>query len=155
MTLVVNLVRKVLSAKFICWCWRNPWCYFCVMHTLKCNEPAKIKQIINCGLTILIVFVFPLPLYEIRRSLDMAPLTNQNGRYFCKTHLATLYSMQWRSQPRNFGGGKMFDFRQITLFYLEKRLSKHKMTIVSKNLGAMALSPPWLHLWFNVSAKWK
>jgi len=31
-------------------------------------------------------------------------------------------------------GGKMFDFRRIT-FYLEKRLSKHKITIFSKNLG--------------------
>jgi len=27
----------------------------------------------------------------------------------------------------------MFDFRRITLFCLEKRLSKHKMTIFSKN----------------------
>jgi len=33
----------------------------------------------------------------------------------------------------------MFDFRQITLFCLEKRASKHKMTIFSKNLGG-----PWL-----------
>ena len=29
----------------------------------------------------------------------------------------------------------MLDFRRITLFCLEKRLSKHKMTIVSKNFG--------------------
>jgi len=29
----------------------------------------------------------------------------------------------------------MFDFRRITLFCLEKRLSKHKMTLFSKNLG--------------------
>jgi len=29
----------------------------------------------------------------------------------------------------------MFDFRRITLFCLEKRLSKHKITIFSKNLG--------------------
>jgi len=29
----------------------------------------------------------------------------------------------------------MFDLRRITLFSLEKRLSKHKMTIFSKNLG--------------------
>ena len=29
----------------------------------------------------------------------------------------------------------MFDFRRITLFCLEKRLSKHKMTIFSKNFG--------------------
>jgi len=37
----------------------------------------------------------------------------------------------------------MFDFRRITLFRLEKRLSKHKMTMFSKNFwGAMApLSP--------------
>ena len=29
----------------------------------------------------------------------------------------------------------MFDMTRITLFCLEKRLSKHKMTIFSKNLG--------------------
>jgi len=29
----------------------------------------------------------------------------------------------------------MLDFRLITLFCLEKRLSKHKMTIYSKNVG--------------------
>jgi len=33
-------------------------------------------------------------------------------------------------------GAKMFDFRRITLFCLEKRLSKHKMTTFSKNLGS-------------------
>jgi len=32
-------------------------------------------------------------------------------------------------------GGKMLDFTRITLFCLEKRLSKHKMTIFSKNLA--------------------
>jgi len=38
----------------------------------------------------------------------------------------------------------MFDIRQITLFCLEKRLSKHKMTTFSKNLGAAMdpLPPP-------------
>jgi len=29
----------------------------------------------------------------------------------------------------------MFHFRRITLFFLEKRLSEHKMTIFSKNFG--------------------
>jgi len=43
--------------------------------------------------------------------------------------------IQWRSQTEHLGGGEMFDFRRITLFCLEKRLSKHKMTIFSKNLG--------------------
>jgi len=47
---------------------------------------------------------------------------------------------QWRSQPKNFGGGKMFDFRRVTLFCLEKRFSKHKITIFSKNFGG-----PWPH----------
>jgi len=32
----------------------------------------------------------------------------------------------------------MFDFRRITLFCLEKRFSKHKISIFSKNLGGMA-----------------
>jgi len=50
-------------------------------------------------------------------------------------------ALQWRSQPKNlvgakkFGVGKMLDFRRITLFFLEKRLSKHKMTIFSENFG--------------------
>jgi len=47
---------------------------------------------------------------------------------------------QWRSQPKNLGGSKnwgakMFDFKRITLFCLEKCLSKHKMTIFSENFG--------------------
>jgi len=44
MTLVVNLVRTVSSVKFICCCWRNPWCDFHATHTPKCNESAKIEQ---------------------------------------------------------------------------------------------------------------
>jgi len=41
---------------------------------------------------------------------------------------------------KNFGGSKMFDFRRATLFCVRYRLSKHKMTRYSKNLGAMGLS---------------
>ena len=49
--------------------------------------------------------------------------------------------------PKIWEGAKMVDFRRITLFCLEKRLSKHKMAIFSKNLGGMAcLSPHWLRL---------
>ena len=36
------------------------------------------------------------------------------------------------ASPKLFLGGKVYDFRRITLFCLEKRLSKHKMTIFSK-----------------------
>jgi len=52
---------------------------------------------------------------------------------FVLASLGTFYQYlfpgyQWRSQPKNWGRGKMFDFRRITLFCLEKRLSKYKMT---------------------------
>jgi len=58
-----------------------------------------------------------------------------------------LYVLQWCSQPKNWGeqkigGGKMFDFWRITLFCLEKRFSKHKMTIFSKRWGEWPLSIP-------------
>jgi len=41
MTLVLTLVRKVPSAKFICCCWRNPRCDCHVTHTPECNDPPK------------------------------------------------------------------------------------------------------------------
>jgi len=44
---------------------------------------------------------------------------------------------------QKFGGAKMFDFRRVRLFCLEKRLSKHKMTVFSKNLGGYgSFAPP-------------
>jgi len=36
----------------------------------------------------------------------------------------------------------MLDFRRITLFCLEEHLSKHKMTIFSKNLWGHVPFPP-------------
>jgi len=80
MTLVVNLVRIVSSAKFICCCSCNPWWDCHVTHTPKCNESAKIGQIINRGSTILIVSVFPVLL----TNYDTAQICRcwQNGRYF-------------------------------------------------------------------------
>jgi len=60
MALVVNLVRTVPSARFNRCCWRNPSCDFHVTHTPKCNEPAKIGQIIKYGITIFIVAMFSL-----------------------------------------------------------------------------------------------
>jgi len=50
--------------------------------------------------------------------------------------------IQWRSQLKNFGGSKMYDFRRITLFCLENRLSKQKMTIFQKFWGGMVPLPP-------------
>jgi len=37
---------------------------------------------------------------------------------------------------QKYWGGGILDFRQITLFCLGYRLSRHKMTISSKNLGS-------------------
>jgi len=48
---------------------------------------------------------------------------------------------------KKFWGTKLFDFRRITPFCLEKRLSKHKMTIFSKNFGGHGPFDPWLRLW--------
>jgi len=48
---------------------------------------------------------------------------------------------------QKFWGARMFNFRRITLFSLEKRLSKHKMTIFSKRCRPRPLWPPWLRLW--------
>ena len=63
---------------------------------------------------------------------------------------------QWRSQPKNFGGAKMFDYRRITLSCLEKRLSKHKITIYSKNFGgSMAPLAPTVYAygwWYRLSS---
>jgi len=92
MTLETLLTRfncwAVSSEKFICCCCRNPWCDCHVTHTTKYNESAKIGQIINCGLTILIVSVFP----ALLTNYDTAQICRrwQNGRYFYKTHLATV-----------------------------------------------------------------
>ena len=61
------------------------------------------------------------------------------GQQFRNKKISTFY--QWRSQPKNLraqkilGRGKLFDFRRITLFCLEKCLSKHKITIRSIKLG--------------------
>ena len=63
---------------------------------------------------------------------------------------------QWRSQPKNLRGrkiwgAKMSDFRRITLFCLEKLLSKYKMTICFKNLGAMARLAPSVYAYVRGS----
>jgi len=50
---------------------------------------------------------------------------------------------QCRSQTKNLVGAEMLDFRRIKLFCFEKRHSKHKMTIFSKNLGGRGpFGPP-------------
>ena len=72
MTLVVNLVRTVSSAKFVCCFCRNPWCDCRVTYKPKCNESTKKIQIINCGVTILIVSVFLVPFtnYDTAGAVD-------------------------------------------------------------------------------------
>jgi len=53
---------------------------------------------------------------------------------------------------KKLGWGKLFDFRRITLFCLKKRLSKHKMTMFSKNLrGPWPFGPPGYAYVHNVN----
>jgi len=66
-------------------------------------------------------------------------------RYGIKARLArTVTKTSGVASPKILVGGQMFDCRRIILFCLEKRLSKHKMTIFSKNLGGSTapLAPP-------------
>jgi len=79
MTLVVNLVRIVSSAKFICCCWRKSWSDYHVTHKPKCNESAKIGQIINCGLTILIASLLSLCCLRITKQLRSGAVDKMAG----------------------------------------------------------------------------
>jgi len=63
---------------------------------------------------------------------------------FLKSPSPTLLAGSDVANPDIFWG-EMFDFRRITLFCLEIRLSKNKMTIFSKKLGGCK-APPWLRL---------
>jgi len=59
-------------------------------------------------------------------------------------------SVTWQNSVASIKvcGAKMFNSRRKTLFWLGYRLSKHKMTLFSKNLGGMTLlADPWLRLW--------
>ena len=75
----MNLVRTDPSGKFICCCWRNLWCDYHVTHTPKCNESAKIGQIINCRLTILIVSLFSLSRLRIMTQLRSGAVDKMAG----------------------------------------------------------------------------
>ena len=71
--------------------------------------------------------------------------------FFQQLVFASYTREQWRRQLKNWWegiwGGKMLVLRRITLFCLEKRLSKHKKTIFSKIWGAHGpFRLPWLHL---------
>ena len=73
---------------------------------------------------------------------------------FTKTHVSVQISGV--TSPKVWGGAKKFGRGQnawfqantVTLFCLEKCLSKHKMTIFSKRMGGHGpFAPPWLRLW--------
>ena len=61
----------------------------------------------------------------------------------------TLWSSvyQWRSQPKNVFGAKMYDFRGITLFVWKNSSQSTKWLYFPKIWGAMALWPPLATLW--------
>jgi len=59
-------------------------------HRIAMSQP-KHREIIIVAQKYWLSFCFPCAAYEIRRNLDLVLLTNQNGRYFYKTHLVTLF----------------------------------------------------------------
>jgi len=100
----------------------------------------KINNVIN----VLIVYICSCKFQKQMTALSMLDTAVGQG---------SSTQNHWRSQPKNLGvakklgAGKMLDFRRITLFCLEKRLSKHNMTILSKTLGGHdPYSTPWLRL---------
>jgi len=74
--------------------------------------------------------------------------SSDHKRIICENKIDTMaYSAV--ASPKIWGGekfwgSKMFDFQRIALFCLEKCLSRHNMTIFSKNLGGPW--PLWLRL---------
>jgi len=75
-----------------------------------------------------------------KHALQHQPVAQVN-LFFASVHELPVMNSSVAS-PK-IGGAKMFDFRRITLFCLEKRLSKHKMTMFSKNVGGeWPLWPP-------------
>jgi len=90
----------------------------------------------------------------VERNYEFENAIDENAPLSSVVHAFVLLSeghRQWRCQPKNWGG-KMRDFRRITLFCLEKRFSKHKMTIFSKTffVGHGPFRSPWLRLWSQV-----
>jgi len=73
--------------------------------------------------------------------------------YFWKVEREFLLAV---AQPaQKFGEAKMFDFRQITLFCLEKRFSKIKWLYFLKIWeGAWPVWPPWLRLCLLIQFLW-
>jgi len=64
--------------------------------------------------------------YANGETLENSPL-HQKPLFFVRLQIAGPGAV---AQPApKFGGAKVLDFRRITLFCLEKRLSKHNMTI--------------------------
>ena len=70
----------VSSAKFICCCWRNPWCNCHHTHTHRnVKKQPKYGQIINCGLTILTVSLFSLCHLRITTQLRSGVIDKMAG----------------------------------------------------------------------------
>jgi len=83
-------------------------------------------------------------------ALEWENLWNVHSKVWVKSNVlkcpSVCLEISGVASPKILGGAEMSDFRRITLFCWEKRLSKHKMNIFSKIGGLCPLWPPWLHL---------
>ena len=128
------------------WLWKLTWSYSCfqwvVLWSCLCTVRVSLTDDATCMDLINEFLLSIVTSYVIFCHCNFL-LCKHNYITYCMSDWK-----QWRSQPKNWGGknfwrAKMLDFRWITQFCLEKRVSKHKITIFSKNLGAWPLcSPP-------------
>jgi len=73
------------------------------------------------------------------------------NHFVTRTNFETVAQLLPKKFREIFWGPKIFDFRRIPLFCFEKRLSKAKMTIFSKNVAGNDLfAPPLLRLCFEM-----
>jgi len=98
---------------------------------------------------------------QLRRNVrvggDGEQIQQRGGRLLRALHrLRGMCTSQWRNQPKNlggvkiFGGTKMLGFRRITLFCLEKRLSRHKKLYFPEIFwGHGPSGSPCLRLWYE------
>jgi len=95
MTLTVDLVRTDLSAKCICFCWRNLWSDCHVTHTPKCNGPAKIWKN-YCCITTLIVSLFSLCCLPFTTQLRFGTVDKMAGIFTKRTWQPYRQCLPWR-----------------------------------------------------------
>jgi len=162
-----QFLTKSVDAKFLCcgnWCVKSPYyvnnfCTFVPLQALLCKWTLVMflqnKFLLLFGVTSLVNRpVTSLGHHGVRRVFwewpnlfIPCPIVIKMSNTFFLGGRIIFTGVLSSSQHKNWEG-EMFDFRRKTLFCVGYHLSKHKMTINSKNLSDHGpFGPPWLRLW--------